>query len=262
MPHKRAKRSKREELRVQTGHDLAPSKQALTTEAIPKSAARVINALQIRSAFSEKKRQRDLEEEGSGSKRRKLSQPKAKSKQGTGLQIQPGESIQHFNKRVENDMRPLVKSAMQTSRVVVRTAAKAEREAKAQKHLKNQPKLTDDNEQSETATLKTSGQHLPRSDSSTTDRRAQHPVKDFIPLNTSVPRRLNDIAKAPPELKLPRLRGKSTTGGMSFGSSDGVVSMAQKLMMEEERERVIARYRALKAKQREGHGSGVSQEDT
>ena len=38
--------------------------------------------------------------------------------------------------------------------------------------------------------------------------------------------------------------------------NDGVVSMAQKVMMEQEREKAIERYRLLRASQRKGWGEG------
>lgn len=65
--------------------------------------------------------------------------------------------------------------------------------------------------------------------------------KEFVVVNSSAPKRLNDIAQAPPEFsQLPR-------GATAFSSKkDGVLSMAQKLLMEKERENAIARYRELK----------------
>lgn len=77
---------------------------------------------------------------------------------------------------------------------------------------------------------------------------ADRPVKDFVGRTTmaSAPKRLNDVALAPPEFKkLPR-GGKNLSAGAS-SKSDGVLSMAQKAMMEQEREKAIARYRELKA---------------
>ncbi|KAG8850385.1 hypothetical protein FRB96_000449 [Tulasnella sp. 330] len=52
-------------------------------------------------------------------------------------------------------------------------------------------------------------------------------------------RSVNDVALAPPTLKRPKQALPTKT-------SPGVVSMAQKRMMEEERERVIVRYREMK----------------
>ena len=75
--------------------------------------------------------------------------------------------------------------------------------------------------------------------------------KDFAKFSTSAPRRLNDIAEAPPELKkLPRGAKASKTADIGVkGSSslrEGVLSMAQKAMLEQERERAIRAYRELK----------------
>ena len=72
---------------------MAPAKDSLKDEAIPKSAARVLNAQRIRDDF---RRKRKLEDgEGRDDKRRK--QEKAGK---ISLLIQPAESLQHFNKYV------------------------------------------------------------------------------------------------------------------------------------------------------------------
>ena len=77
--------------------------------------------------------------------------------------------------------------------------------------------------------------------------------RDFEKVDTSAPKRLNDVAEAPPELKkLPRKAKKlAAIGGAAKGSGasslkEGVLSMAQKAMMEEERDRVIRLYREMK----------------
>lgn len=72
-------------------------------------------------------------------------------------------------------------------------------------------------------------------------------AKEFQSHSSSAPRRLNDIAQAPPEFKsLPRGSAKkiALTGNKK---SDSVVSLAQKALMEQEREKAILRYRELKA---------------
>jgi hypothetical protein len=81
---------------------------------------------------------------------------------------------------------------------------------------------------------------------------------EFQKSSTSAPRRLNDIAQAPPEFKkLPRGAKDRADNSKAVSGRDGVLSMKQKLMMEEERDKVIARYRALKARRRiEGGGGG------
>lgn len=83
--------------------------------------------------------------------------------------------------------------------------------------------------------------------------------KEFERVQTSAPKRLNDIVLAPPQLtKLPRKAKKLAAqggGGLGKGAgegggarslSEGVRSMAQKAMMEEERERAIRLYREMK----------------
>ena len=68
--------------------------------------------------------------------------------------------------------------------------------------------------------------------------------REFQKSSSSAPKRLNDVAQAPPEFKkLPRVSS-------AIGRRDGVPSMSQKNMMEQEREKAIARYRELKASRR------------
>ena len=78
-------------------------------------------------------------------------------------------------------------------------------------------------------------------------------------MSTSAPRRLNDIAHAPPEFKnLPR--GAEDKSKKKYGvGKEGVISMKQKMMMEEEREKAIVRYRALKERRRRVGGGGDSE---
>ena len=83
------------------------------------------------------------------------------------------------------------------------------------------------------------------------DKHAGRP-KEFQLASSSVPRRLNDIAQAPPELKkLPRGASSGITG-----RADGVLSMSQKLMMDQERIKAIARYRELKADRKQAGDRG------
>lgn len=92
---------------IARGSELAPGKESLRNEAIPKSAARVLNAQAIRDEWNLKKRK--LEDgdgkDGRGGKRRKTtgrmtgSEDKEKSKK-TSLTIQPWESIENFNRSV------------------------------------------------------------------------------------------------------------------------------------------------------------------
>jgi len=241
MPHKRAKRTTREQLRSERGSDLAPVKQSLSTESIPKSVSRILNAAQIRQDFKKRKLE-DIGEERNSGKRRKVADGSSSQSKKVKVKIQPGESLQHFNKRVEDDMRPLVKSAMQSSLSVVRNARKAETEAKAKE--KELPKSM------KPKSSKSKRSPSPSSPQSTTKILHIDRPKEFKTTSSSAPRRLNDIAQAPPEFKqLPRGAVKKPSEGAD--TAGGVISMAQKLMMEQEREKAILRYRQLKASRRQ-----------
>ncbi|KAF9499505.1 hypothetical protein BDN71DRAFT_1441615 [Pleurotus eryngii] len=234
MPHKKAKRSIRERERSEKGSNLAPAQQSLATEALPKSLTRVLNASQIREDWHAKKR-KNGEEDGRGTVKRNKTEKGAKGK--TELSIMPGESIQHFNKRVEDNMRPLVKTAMQSSNATLR---KARKELPSKKKCKNKTSTDPESDQDEP--------HAPAPSSQKHDR--NDPPKEFATLSSSAPRRLNDIAQAPPELKaFPRAAAMRAKNGDSKRPkmADNILSMAQKAMMEEEREKAIKRYRELKA---------------
>jgi len=91
------------------GSELAPGKDSLRNEAIPKSAARVLNAQAVRDAWNMKKRKHeDGSGDGPGGKRRKTTEriarsgnkEKSRNLKAMSLTIQPGESIQHFNRSV------------------------------------------------------------------------------------------------------------------------------------------------------------------
>ncbi|XP_006457653.1 hypothetical protein AGABI2DRAFT_181783 [Agaricus bisporus var. bisporus H97] len=229
MPHKKAKRLLREEQRKQKGTNLAPSKESLDNEGIPKSASRVLNASQIRDTY---KKKRKLEEEGRDAKREKR-----RRMDDMQLKIKPGEPIHHFYKRVEDDMRPMVMSAVRSSKAVERKAHKDALEAKAKERRGAVSEGQESREQ--TPPLHAEPQ---RKDTKKDNSLERH--KDFEKYSTSAPRRLNDVAQAPPEIKkAPRGASHSGLGG----KREGVLSMAQKSMMEQEREKVINRYRMLKA---------------
>lgn len=96
---------------VSRGKDIAPSGN-LSTESIPKSISRILDAAKIREEFKQRKRTA-LGDPSDGSGR-----PKKKRKQGegnasdkinaatnvkgkekaNGIKIQPGESLAHFNR--------------------------------------------------------------------------------------------------------------------------------------------------------------------
>ncbi|KAI0364543.1 hypothetical protein BV20DRAFT_1005550 [Pilatotrama ljubarskyi] len=256
MPHKRAKRSLREKKRVESGNDLVPGvKKSIEAEEIPKSVARVLNAAKIQQEWAEKKKRKAQAEDGAGPSRKKRRKESANGEVegGSGrtqLRIQPGESIAHFNRRVEDSMRYSVREAMQTSSAKMRRARKEELEGKTAKaspatkaRSRSRGHSDDDGSDSENDRPASSRRPTAKDDK----------PRDFEKISTSAPRRLNDIVQAPPELKkLPRKAKKMAAEGSSQKTEgakslkEGVLSMAQKAMMEEERERAIRLYREMK----------------
>ncbi|KAG6896595.1 hypothetical protein C0992_007253 [Termitomyces sp. T32_za158] len=247
MPHKRAKLSARRNERQQREDNLAPQKEYLNNEPIPKAVARVLNAATIREQY--RLRKRNFEDDNGQTqvgKRRKvdddtsdLRSRRKEARAASKLTIKPGESIQHFNRRVEDDMRPLVKAAVQSSNTTVRNTFKAEKNAKNAKKAHN---AKGDEETSETA-LKPIPAQVAEPD------KHANKAKEFLTHSSSAPRRLNDIAQAPPEFK--RLPRGAVALDQGFGGKrDGVLSMAQKQLMEKEREKAISRYREMKSRQR------------
>ena len=147
-----------------------------------------------------------------------------------------------FFRRVEDDMRPLVKSAMQSSSAQARKVKKSELDSKSKSKSKSKGAASDERlSPPQEATSKHDGRPT-----------------EFQKTSTSAPRRLNDIAQAPPEFKKPPRGVKDGANAVkSTSGNDGVLSMKQKLMMEEEREKAIVRYRALKERRKmEGGGGG------
>lgn len=147
-----------------------------------------------------------------------------------------------------------MRDAMQTSAAVLRKARKEELQNNTSKSSQvNSKKL-----KKLDATIVTASDTPDAKDAEAANSRLSSPSrtdrpKDFATLSSSVPRRLNDILQAPPEIKkLPRgakaRQPAKSTGSKSDGPSlrDGVLSMAQKAMLEEERNRVIKAYREMK----------------
>ncbi|KAJ7674135.1 hypothetical protein B0H17DRAFT_946946 [Mycena rosella] len=261
MPHKRAKRSIREQQRSQKGSDLAPGRggDALSSEPLPKSFVRAMNAGTVRAEFRAKRKLRgDGWEDGDGPREGAPKKAKRRKLEGAEAQIRPGETLAHFNKRVETDMRPLVRTAMQTSLATTRAERKktekpsmkppaapaaptADSKSKPTKPNSKQPKDEDDDDDDEPA-----------------DKHAGRP-KEFARTSSAAPRRLNDIALAPPDLSAMARKAaaaaKRSSGGKAT-SKTSVLSPAQQLQMAAARDAAIGRYRELKAARRLAGGGG------
>ena len=142
-------------------------------------------------------------------------------------------------------MRADVRAAMQSSSAHGRKARKQEAEATAatkagniaKNNTKAQRRQSPDSEDDDAA-------------SRPADKHADRP-KEFAKIQTSAPRNVNDIAQAPPTLSLKKatkLQASAGPEGLRGGKAAGVLSMAQRAMMEVEREKAIQHYRELKEK--------------
>jgi hypothetical protein len=72
---------------------LAPGKQNLASEPIPKSIERVLNAAKTREEYAERKRKGQAGDDGPAQKKQKVDKEVSRMPK-----IKPGESLQHFNK--------------------------------------------------------------------------------------------------------------------------------------------------------------------
>jgi hypothetical protein len=147
-----------------------------------------------------------------------------------------GNPTEVSNRRVEDEMRIPVAEAMHTSRNTNKKALKREKVARTANIAKNTAANTQPATPQSTSTPATPAPAPASTRKTEFDKRAPT-------------RRLNDIVQAPPNLtKLPRGASKRTAqgGGAVAFKTNGVISMAQKQKMEEEREKAIQRYRELK----------------
>ncbi|KAF8838484.1 hypothetical protein BDN67DRAFT_907291 [Paxillus ammoniavirescens] len=256
MPHKRAKRSVRERGKALQDTDLAP-KIAIEREPIPKSVSRVLDAGKIRRAYREKKRKLGGDnDEGNPQlkKRRHNEADRNVDGETKGLKIKPGETVAHFNKRVETTMMPLIKTALQQSSAQARKVWKEESSQEALKPDRNSHNKSRHQPPETSKEVSVPPPAACAGEGSV--RRTFYTAKEFQVTSTSTPRRLNDIAQEPPEIK------KIPRGATKSDGTTGILSMAQKAMMEEEREKAIKHYRELKARKvREPSGAKLGRVD-
>ena len=159
-------------------------------------------------------------------------------------------------------MRPLVRSAMRASAATERKERKEIVTATAAGAKTQQPSST-----TKTKGPNVDSKHDDAEESAsiqTVDKHRDRP-KEFATTSSAAPRRLNDVAMAPPELKrlkLQRPKGVANSGGKQQQQQQqhaaqtkvaGVLSMAQRAMMEVERENAIRRYRVMKERKSQGN---------
>ncbi|KAJ7776927.1 hypothetical protein DFH07DRAFT_911811 [Mycena maculata] len=258
MPHKRAKRSIREQQRSQKGADLAPSHKgdALSSEPLPKSFTRALNAERVRADFRAKRKLRGEDgEDGNGDGPKKA---KRRKMEAGDAQIRPGETLAHFNKRIETDMRPLVRSAVQASLATTRAERKktvsSSTSSTAPAAASASASTSTNSQQKSKSKQNPKSQAQPDSELEAPDKHAGRP-KEFARTSSAAPRRLNDIALAPPDLSaMKRLASKSKSSGKNGSGKASVLSPAQALQMAAAREAAVARYREMKAARRAAGG--------
>ncbi|KAG9315519.1 hypothetical protein JVU11DRAFT_3134 [Chiua virens] len=246
MPHKRATRSVREQRKAQRATDLPPH-IAIEHEPVPKSVSRVLDAGRIRREYRKKRQLDPSGADGHPQKKRCHDATSVKDDEIMALRIKPNETIAQFNRRVENNMMPLVKTSLRQSSSQTRSVRREEAaeeifkrgigKNKSRHPLPESSKMGSDPPLNAVADEETPS---PR-----------NKTKEFQAVSTAAPRRLNDIAQEPPVImKLPRGATKNDA------APSGVLSMAQKAMMEGERDKAIKHYRELKARKLRGT-SGV-----
>lgn len=146
-------------------------------------------------------------------------------------------------------MRPIIRSAIQASKATVRQSFKAEMKARQRATRKA---LNQDSSGSAALTSPSNvdeGKSKPKDSASSAAEATQAvaSAKEFAKASTSIPRRLNDVVQAPPSLTTLRLSARKLQQGIGASNRDDVLSMAQRSLMEREREKAIQRYRQLKA---------------
>ncbi|KAH7340964.1 hypothetical protein B0J17DRAFT_340589 [Rhizoctonia solani] len=137
----------------------------------------------------------------------KKKQEDRESKGAGRVELLPGESLREFNRRVEDVHRPLVRGAMKRGKGDEKQKGKRKREAEEE------------------------------------EEEEERPVREFASVSSSVPKRLNQVALAPPVLT----KGPRGSGVGKARDKAPAVSMARKVVLEQERERAVEMYRALKA---------------
>lgn len=210
---------------------------------------------------------------GESSKNPNLSQkrstesglPNGKAKNSNKVDIpsiQPNESLGEYNRRVESLLRPGVSKAIKAANGIKADQEKQAKLAKEERKRKAKAQALGELAEDESGGgAKTAGKRkLEQEDIPTAkkgkvadgEKRGEDGFKSL-----PGPRRLNDVAQQPPQLPHMRVSGtKKDTGIWSAkGKGSSGLSAAQERILGEERERVIKRYREMKAER--GGGTGA-----
>ncbi|GHJ88289.1 hypothetical protein NliqN6_4691 [Naganishia liquefaciens] len=274
MPHKRSKRSVRESEKQKKGHNLAPSDASLGSSYVddtPKGAARIFNSLKVRQDYHDKKKsQAAAAAAGAADKKGKRRQdPAAAGKNANGLpKIIPGESLGDYNRRLEDHMRPAVTQAMRDANAKraeeerklaseKKARREAQKEAKRRKDAglpkpdKEEAAVVAADEERGVGGREASGKRGRDEEASGSDTEGQTPKRGKTEFDKAPQRHsILDVMTAPPVLPKLKKQKKAAPSSIFAPIGRNPFNAGQQRILEEERERVVARYRELKEKQR------------
>jgi hypothetical protein len=173
--------------------------------------------------------------------------------------IMPHETLGEYNRRVESIMRAGVSQAIKSAG---RVKAEQEKEARREKEERKERAAAIRRGEAVAGSSSTSkagaGKSVEEEDAGRGTKR-KHDAGD-APLEFKTkegPRRLNDIAQAPPSLptlKVAKSDGANKSVWAAKGKGRSGLSAGQERIMEEERERVIKQYREMKVAKEEERG--------
>ncbi|WVQ77412.1 hypothetical protein IAR50_007097 [Cryptococcus sp. DSM 104548] len=282
MPHKRSKKSVRDAEAAKRGKNLAPSDDKNPYDDTPRGATRIFNSIDLQTKFraSGRKNSEDTGERRGPSGAGKDANGKDKGK-GKGKEplpkIMPQETLGEYNRRIESLLRPAVSSAIKTAEnqrqaeVADERRGKKERKRRARleklvKEGKVDKKLLEDfekgvkekkrkREQGKGGDSESEDEEEERGGKKAKQQQQREPKEFKTVASTSAPKRLNDIAQAPPSLPQLKRAGEKSNVYNAVSSGKMPLNAGQKRIMEEERERVINLYREMKAKRQESKSS-------
>ena len=157
--------------------------------------------------------------------------------------IMPHESLAEYNRRIESILRPGVSAAIKSA-----NHRKKDMEKEAQRAKEDRKRRAKEAEEAEGEAEEEGG-----AAAGGKGKKRKHDVSDPALEFASAPttRRLNDIAEAPPQLPTLRVAKEKDKKKASVWAAKGAgksgLSPAQERILAEERERVIKRYREIKA---------------
>jgi len=253
-------------LRLTSGFNNTPksTNTGSYTDDTPKGASRVLNSLQTRQAYQEKKKSGTL---GSSSTTRpgRAGSTGKNPKAAPGLpKILPGERLGEYNRRLEDHLRPEVTGAIKAAAAVKAAQEKEvwmekKRRREEAKEDKKRKERGEEKEVVPTAAAKgkrkatimddtdDENEEDAQTNRTTAPKRPKKTEFETLPIR----RGITDVVQAPPA-RLPSLkRLPKQTGGAFSATGRTPLNAGQKRLMEEERERVIKRYREEKLQQRE-----------